>query len=154
MSRRVVTTSSIPKRTRSSAGSSAHAAPASAPPTTITGSATSGGSPPTTVPMPAAAIAPSSSWPSAPMFQYPARKAMATAAPVNRIGVALTSTSSSVKGEVSGVITKAMYASIGLAPARRIGTAVIANVTRMAMTTRIGVDQIEIRIRPPFRGRP
>ena len=52
------------------------------------------------------------------------------------------------------MITKAMYASIGLAPARRIGTAVIANVTRMAMTTRIGVDQIEIRIRPPFRGRP
>ena len=55
--------------------------------------------------------------------------------------MALTSTSSSVKGEVSGVITKAIYASIGLAPARRIGTAVIANVTRMAITTRTGVDQ-------------
>ncbi len=69
LSRRVVTTSSIPKRTRSSAGTSAHAAPASAPPTTMTGRASSGGRSPTIVPMPAAAIAPSRSWPSAPMFQ-------------------------------------------------------------------------------------
>ncbi len=46
---------------------------------------------------PAAATAPASSWPSAPMFQKPARKAMATAAPVSRMGVAATSTSSSAE---------------------------------------------------------
>ena len=50
-------------------------------------------------------MAPSRSWPSAPMFQKPARKAMATAAPVRRIGVAVTRTSIAVKLLVSGAIT-------------------------------------------------
>ena len=50
----------------------------------MSGSARIGGRSPTTIPMPAAPIAPSNSWPSAPMFQYPARKAIATAAPVKQ----------------------------------------------------------------------
>ena len=45
-------------------------------------------------PVQAAQIAPASSCPSAPMFQKPARNAIATAAPVKRSGVAATSTSS------------------------------------------------------------
>ena len=94
--RSVVTTSSIPRCTRSSAGASAHTAPPRAPSPAMTAIASTRGSPPTTVPAHAAAIAPASSWPSAPMFQYPARNAIATAAPVKRRGVAETSTSSRV----------------------------------------------------------
>jgi len=51
------------------AGTRAQAAPASAPATIIKARAAMGGRPPTTIPTPAAAIAPSNSWPSAPMFQ-------------------------------------------------------------------------------------
>ena len=68
------------------------------------------------VPMPVAATAPMSSCPSAPMFQKPARNAMATAAPVSRMGVAATSTSSSRNWMVRGTIRYWTYASIGLAP--------------------------------------
>ncbi len=56
--------------------------------------------------------------------------------------------------EVSGTTTNAAYASIGFAPAIRMGPAVMANVMRTAATTSTGVDQTEIRIRPPSRGRP
>ena len=80
-----MTTSSIPNRMRRRAGTRTQAAPASAPATIMAVKAAMGGHPPTTWPTPAAAMAPSRSWPSAPMFQKPARKAMATAAPVRRM---------------------------------------------------------------------
>ena len=92
----VVTTSSMPRCTRISAGPSTHTAPPSAPATDIAAIASGRGTPLTCVPIQAAAIAPARSCPSAPMFQKPARNAIATAAPVKRSGVAATSTSSPV----------------------------------------------------------
>ena len=68
--RSVVTTSSIPSRTRSSAGTSAQTAPPSAPRPITSGIARPRGSPPTNVVAAhVAATAPRSSCPSAPMFQ-------------------------------------------------------------------------------------
>jgi hypothetical protein len=47
--------------------------------------------------MKAAAMAPQSSWPSAPMFQNLARKATATARPVKTSGAAFTTVSTRLK---------------------------------------------------------
>src|SRR5918999_1558160 len=83
---------------------------------------------------------------------------MATATPVNSTGVALTSTSRSVDGAVSGWTRKRYVASSGSAPATSTKTDVMANVMATASgTSSSGMRGIERRMggRPDHRpGRP
>ncbi len=102
----VATTSSTLRCTRSAAGSAAVAAPAKEPARIIAGTSAQPGNP-SRAPMKAAAIAPASSCPSAPMFQNLARKATATASPVSTSGAALTTVSTRLKRLPSAPANKA-----------------------------------------------
>src|SRR6185437_10697798 len=87
----VLITSSTPNRVRRNAAIPAQQPPPIAPTKSASGNTAQPSPLPHARPTAAAAAAPMSSWPSAPMFHTPARNATATARPVNTSGVARTS---------------------------------------------------------------
>ncbi len=84
-------TSNAPRRTRSQAAIPHQAAPPANATSRMAGTCRKPGHP-EAVPIHPAAIAPTTSWPSAPMFQKPARNATSTASPVKRSGTAFVQT--------------------------------------------------------------
>ena len=78
-----------PISARGTAAIAAHTAPAAQPDRIIAGSSSGPGSEAAKSPTPVAAVAPTMSWPSPPMFQSPTRSAVATASPVSTRGQAL-----------------------------------------------------------------
>ena len=78
----VVTTSWAPTVALSTPAIPAQKAPAAIPPSKTIGSRIGDGKPLNLTPIAVQAMAPASSWPSAPMLKSPARKGRATAIPV------------------------------------------------------------------------
>src|SRR6478672_2321407 len=87
----VLMTSRTAKRERRNAARDAHPAPPTAEAASASTTTIAAGKPPSVSATAAPAAAPASSWPSAPMFRTPARKAIATATPVSISGMARTS---------------------------------------------------------------
>ena len=84
----VVMTSCAPNRALSTPGIPPHTPPASTAAKQQSGTNRIAGSPPKVIPTQAVAKEAMYSWPSAPMFSRPQRKATATARPVKMSGVA------------------------------------------------------------------
>src|ERR1700694_449494 len=118
----VVITSLAPWRARSQPAMNAHAAPPAAPAAKHNAISIGGGRC-RAAPATAAHKAPMTSWPSAPILNSPARKAIATPSPVNSNIVVCVSVSAAPAVEPSAPCNNAAYAAKGLLFAKSITTA-------------------------------
>src|SRR6266542_1887495 len=124
----------IPANARSAPGISAHAAPPAMPRSQRPGSITARGSDGIVSASQLAARAPTTSWPSAPMFQSPIVKARATASPVRMSGIALINVCSIANHDPSAPIIISRYAARASCPVDSRNTAPIRNAMTIAPT--------------------
>ena len=109
-------------------------APPAAPATSTITTASGRGQPPSAIPSAPAAIAPTTNWPSAPMFHSAPRKATDIASPVNTSGIVLTSVSVAASQLPNAPSHSAAKTASGEAPSANRISAMIAAASASAAT--------------------